>query len=74
MGADVLRIKGCVAGVNFYGAGTIALLTHRSPINSKGGDAAGPKKSEFASRASGCQHYRCRHPKGGRACVGVVTP
>ena len=43
VGADVLRIKGCVAGVYFYGAGTIALLTHRSPINTKGGDAAGRK-------------------------------
>ena len=43
MGADVLRIKGCVAGANLYGAGTIALLTHRSPINTKGGDAADRK-------------------------------
>ena len=43
MGADVIRIKGCVAGVYFYGAGTIALLTNRSPINTKGGDAAGRK-------------------------------
>ena len=40
MGADVLRIKGCVSGANLYGAGTIALLSHRSPINTKGGDAA----------------------------------
>ena len=40
VGADVLRIKGCVSGANLYGAGTIALLSHRSPINTKGGDAA----------------------------------
>ena len=39
----MIRIKGCVAGVYFYGAGTIALLTNRSPINTKGGDAAGRK-------------------------------
>ena len=31
---------GCVPGANLYGAGTIALLTHRSPLNNKGGDAA----------------------------------
>ena len=43
MGADVLRIKGCVSGANLYGAGTIALLTHRSPINTKGGDAGDRK-------------------------------
>ena len=49
VGGDVLRIKGCVAGANLYGAGTIALLTHRSPINTKGGDAADRKMRNLRS-------------------------
>ena len=43
VGVDVLRLKGCVPGANLYGGGTIALLTHRSPLNTKGGDAADRK-------------------------------
>ena len=43
VGVDVLRLKGCVPGANLYGGGTIALLTHRSPLNTKGDDAADRK-------------------------------
>ena len=43
VGADVIRLKGCVPDANLYGGGTIALLTHRSPLNIKGGDAADRK-------------------------------
>ena len=43
VGVDVLRLKGCVTGANLYGGGTIALLTHRSPLNTKGDDAADRK-------------------------------
>ena len=69
----MIRIKGCVAGVYFYGAGTIALLTNRSPINTKGGDAADRNiRNLRVGRAvvsiSDVDTLR------GRTCVGVVTP
>ena len=74
MGADVIRIKGCVAGVYFYGAGTIALLTNRSPINTKGGDAAGRKiRNLRVGRAVASITDVDILRVGGRTCVGVVT-
>ena len=52
LGVDVLRLKGCVTGANLYGGGTIALLTHRSPLNTKGDDAADRKiRSSAVGRA-----------------------
>ena len=74
VGADVLRIKGCVSGAKLYGAGTIALLTHRSPINTKGGDAADRKIRNLRVGRAFVSISDVDTLMGGRTCVGVVTP
>ena len=46
VGVDVIRLKGCVPGANFFGGDNC--LTHRSPLNTKGDDAADRKIRNLA--------------------------
>ena len=56
VGVDVLRLKGCVPGANLFGGDNC--LTHRSPLNTKGDDAADPEESDVRGRESGFRNKR----------------
>ena len=69
-----LSKKGCVPGANLYGVGTIALLTHRSPLNSKGDDATDRKIRNLGVGRAVVRNSDVDLPRGGEPMLVGSPP